>query len=95
MAGGTAKVTPGPGPDDLWKTTHQWKHVNTCHNFEWSRTLWSHAASRISYVCIVLVSVYVTLAATLASIDGVRGVDLPYFISATATTVNFLTIVSR
>jgi len=69
---------------------HRDKHsrINRCHSFAWSRGLWKKAAGEIARVCAVLSFIYISAAWALAYADGLRGIDIPYFISATCTTVS-------
>lgn len=60
--------------------------INACHTFTWSRLLWKAAAREMAQVCVVFVAVYLAAAVLLARHDGLRGVDVFYFISATMTT---------
>lgn len=68
---------------------HRDKHsrINRCHSFAWSRGLWKKAAGEIARVCAVLSFIYISAAWALAYADGLRGIDIPYFISATCTTI--------
>jgi len=61
--------------------------INQCHNFSWSLGLWKKAAADIAKVCIVLSLFYIALAWILAHNDGLEGINIPYFIAATCTTV--------
>ena len=60
---------------------------NRCHSFKWSRELWAAAARKIRMWMIFLLAVYIVLEGWLSYRDGLRGVDIPYYIIATVTTV--------
>jgi len=61
--------------------------ISSCHDFQWSRGLWRKASLRIVKTATVCLLCYVGVASLLAFLDGVRGVDIPYFIAACVTTV--------
>ena len=62
--------------------------LNECHSFKWSRTLWREASVFITKVTSILLVMYLAIACYGCYIDGLRGVDIPYFITTTLTTVS-------
>ena len=65
----------------------QYLRISNCHDFAWSRQLWRDASFRIIGTAIQALLLYVAAAALLAHSDGLRGLDIVYFISACVTTV--------
>mmetsp|Transcript_62048 Transcript_62048/g.140355 ORF Transcript_62048/g.140355 Transcript_62048/m.140355 type:complete len:875 (+) Transcript_62048:119-2743(+) len=60
---------------------------NECHGFEWSRELWAEAARKIGRTTTLAFVVYLAIAVWGCHMDGMQGADIPYFLSATLTTV--------
>jgi len=63
------------------------------HGLQWSQRLWREASKRIAGTAMCCLFGYVGLASLFAYMDGVRGVDIPYYISACVTTVGIGDIV--
>jgi hypothetical protein len=61
--------------------------ISNCHDFAWSRSLWRDASLRIIATAMGALIIYVVVASLLAYSDGLRGVDIVYFISASVNTV--------
>mmetsp|Transcript_45304 Transcript_45304/g.102316 ORF Transcript_45304/g.102316 Transcript_45304/m.102316 type:complete len:252 (-) Transcript_45304:2320-3075(-) len=61
--------------------------INECSDFSWSRGLWTQASHEILRVVAASLTVFVAVAVSVSITDGVRGVDVPYSISATISTV--------
>lgn len=61
--------------------------VNQCHTFAWSRTLWAKAAKDMAINTSVLLVLYLALVSWCMYLDGLRGIDIPYFLACTLTTV--------
>ena len=63
--------------------------LNECHDFKWSRTLWKEGGEFIRKITILLVVIYVIIAYSLCHTEGMRGIDIPYFIVTSLTTVSW------
>ena len=63
--------------------------VNECHSFAWSRKLWAAASKNILRVVMVFTLVHVGIMGAGVYADGLRGIDIPYFLACTLTTVGF------
>ena len=61
--------------------------TNECHSFKWSRQLWEAAAKDITRWFLALLVVYLSVSSGLAYADGMRGVDIPYFIVCMVMTI--------
>jgi len=69
------------------RVSKKYVRISTCHDFQWSRGLWREASREIVGTATLCLFAYVFAASLLAYFDGVRGVDIPYFIAACVTTV--------
>ena len=65
--------------------------LNECHTFDWSRQLWADAGKTSSrYIFFAFVVYAGIMTYVLHEVEGLRGVDIPYFIITTMTTVFLL-----
>ena len=63
--------------------------LNECHTFGWSRDLWRQAGHKITITTMVMGCVYISLVAFgLYFWEGLEGIDIPYFMATTITTVH-------
>ena len=63
--------------------------VSECHDFVWSRSLWKDMSNRITIEATVLLTFYLGIAYWNCYVDGIRGVDFPYFLATTLTMVSW------
>jgi len=83
----TQLFSPRKSATPTRRVSKKYVRISTCHDFQWSRGLWREASREIVGTATLCLFAYVFAASLLAYFDGVRGVDIPYFIAACVTTV--------
>mmetsp|Transcript_45674 Transcript_45674/g.103120 ORF Transcript_45674/g.103120 Transcript_45674/m.103120 type:complete len:933 (-) Transcript_45674:151-2949(-) len=77
-----AKIAPDP-----CRIPPKYIRFDQCYDFRWSSTLWRGSSRKIERMVVLSTLVYAGVASWMAWYDGLRGVDIPYFISTTLSTV--------
>ena len=69
--------------------------LSECHTFEWSHKLWGSAALKVFRAAILASALYLAVAVWGCWAEGLRGVDIPYFLVSSLTTVGLGDIVPK
>ena len=86
-AGVLTKKTEAQQETDLDQRSGGRTRLDKCHTFKWSRQLWAGAAKSIKRTTFVCVVIYCGLITWGMLYEGYSGVDIPYFIATTVTTI--------